>query len=507
MDIAEVLTLADELIFAKTGKHLDYVQEAILRGTLQDTTYTQIAQEVYSSPSHVRNVGSQLWKILSKGLKKDITKANFRTVLEKEKIYNYQLAIVGDNIKVGENVTVNNNFNVCREKVRSPKTPQNPQPTAKQPRIDLDDAPEISTFFDRTSELSTLKQWILENRTRLISILGLSGMGKTALTLQLIPQIQQEFDCIIWRSLHNAPPLASLQTDLIKFLSQQQETNPPNPPLSRGGEEIQPPYPRRGEGIQPPYPRGGEEIQPPSLSPPLSKGGLGGVINYLRSHRCLIILDDVQTIFSSQQLAGNYKQGYENYGTFFKQIAESCHNSCIVLISWEKPREIAALESNPKKCQTLQLNGLGEPAREIFIEKGLLESEKWSELIELYNGNPLWLNTAAAAIQDLFNGNISEFLSYDSLVLGDLEYLFHQHFQRLSDSEKQVMSWLANQNKPVEISKKPALLELSPSEFLKAVESLRRRLLIEKVQKGDRTLFTVQPVIAEYIKTNILYQC
>ncbi len=81
--------------------------------------------------------------------------------------------------------------------------------------------------------------------------------------------------------------------------------------------------------------------------------------------------------------------------------------------------------------------------------------------------------------------------------------LLHQHFHRLSDSEKQVMSWFANQNKPVEISKKPAILELSPSEFLKAVESLRRRLLIEKVQKVDRTLFTVQRAIAEYTKTHI----
>ncbi|MEG3884904.1 ATPase, partial [Microcoleus sp. herbarium19] len=232
MDIAEVLTLADELIFAKTGKHLDYVQDAILRGTLEDATYTQIAQELYTSPSHVRNVGSDLWKTLSKGLKKKITKNNFRTVLEKENIYNYQLAVVGDNIKIGENVTVNNNFNVCPEKARSPKTRQNPQPTSKQPRIDLGDAPEISTFFDRTSELSTLENWI-SSRTRLITILGLSGIGKTALTLQLIPQIQHEFDCIIWRSLHNAPHLETLQTDLIKFLSQQQETNPPNPPLSR----------------------------------------------------------------------------------------------------------------------------------------------------------------------------------------------------------------------------------------------------------------------------------
>ncbi len=464
MDIAEVLTLADQLIFAKTGKHLDYVQDAILRGTLEDATYTKIAQEVYSSPSHVRNVGSDLWKTLSKGLKKKITKNNFRTVLEKENIYNYQLAVVGDNIKIGENVTVNNNFNICPEKVRSPKTPQNPQPTAKQPRIDLGDAPEISTFFDRTSELTTLENWIL-SRTRLITIYGLSGIGKTALILQLIPQIQHEFDCIIWRSLHNAPALASLQTDIIKSC------------------------------------RGGAPVPAPSEEEGATTGGLP--LQYLRSHRCLIILDDVQTIFSSQQLAGNYQPGYENYGAFFKQIAESCHNSCLILISWEKPREIAALESNPKNCQTLQLNGLGESAREIFTEKGLAESEKWSELIELYRGNPLWLNTAAAAIQDLFSGNVSDFLSYDSLVLGDLEYLLHQHFQRLSHSEKQVMSWLANQNKAVEISKKPALLELSASEFLKAVESLRRRLLIEKVQKGDRTLFAVQRAIAEYVKTNI----
>jgi hypothetical protein len=364
-------------------------------------------------------------------------------------------------------------------------------------------------------------------RTRLISILGLSGSGKSAIALQLIQHIQYEFDCIIWRSLRDAPPLQTLQTDLIKFLSQQQETNPPNPPLLRGGEDIKPPSPRGGEDIKPPSPRGGEDIKPPSPrggedikppsprggediqppSPPLSKGGLGGVIDYLRSHRCLIILDDVQTIFSSGQLAGNYKQGYENYGTFFKQIAESCHNSCIVLLSWEKPREIAALEGDRKNCQTLQLNSLGEPAREIFTEKGLAESEKWSELIDLYRGNPLWLNIVSAAIQDLFSGKISEFLSYDSLVLGDLEYLLHQHSQRLSDSEKQVMSWLANQIKAVEISKNPALLELSPSEFLKAVESLRRRSLIEKVQKGDRTLFKLQPAIAEYIKTHTLHQC
>ncbi|MFS8120770.1 MAG: NB-ARC domain-containing protein, partial [Microcoleus sp.] len=152
---------------------------------------------------------------------------------------------------------------------------------------------------------------MLANRTRLITILGLAGSGKSALAkpskriaLQLIQQIHHQFDCIIWRSLRNSPPLSALETDLIKFL---------------------------GDGSQTELP---------------------SIIEYLRSHRCLIILDDVQTIFSSQQLAGNYKPGYENYGTFFKQIAESCHNSCMILLSWEKPREIAALEGEHKNCQT-----------------------------------------------------------------------------------------------------------------------------------------------------------
>jgi len=231
---------------------------------------------------------------------------------------------------------------------------------------------------------------------------------------------------------------------------------------------------------------------------------LGGVINYLRSHRCLIILDDIQTIFSSRQLAGNYQPGYENYGPFFKQIAESSHNSCLILLSWEKPREIAALEGENRPCKSLQLNGLGPEAQEIFREKGLGEPEKWSELIDLYRGNPLWLNIVATLIQDLFGGSVSEFLSYDTLFLGDLESLLHQHCDRLTASEQQVIAWLASTPEPADISKIPENLQLSPAELLNVVQSLGRRSLVETVKQNGRSYFTIAPVIREYIinKTN-----
>ncbi|MCY7383942.1 MAG: ATPase, partial [Microcoleus sp. CAN_BIN18] len=271
------------------------------------------------------------------------------------------------------------------------------------------------------------------------------------------------------------PPLQTLQTNLIQLVTHQ-HSYPPTPPFPRGGEA--------------------ELIS----SPPLSKGGLGGLIEHLRSSRCLIILDDVQTIFSSRQLAGHYQPGYENYGTFFKQLTESSHNSCLILLSWEKPREIAALEGENRPCKSLQLNGLGAEAAEIFREKRLAEEEKWSQLIDLYRGNPLWLNIVATMIQDLFGGSVSEFLSYDTLFLGDLESLLHQKCDRLSESEKQVISWLASEAAPVEISKFSANLELSRSALLQAVQSLGRRLLVEKVKQGEKTLFTLQPVLMEYLK-------
>ncbi|WP_333440461.1 hypothetical protein [Microcoleus sp. herbarium2] len=53
----------------------------------------------------------------------------------------------------------------------------------------------------------------------------------------------------------------------------------------------------------------------------------------LRSHRCLIILDEVQTLLSNGQIAGNYRPAHEKYSSLFKLTGETCHNSCLILNS------------------------------------------------------------------------------------------------------------------------------------------------------------------------------
>ncbi|MGE5660481.1 MAG: NB-ARC domain-containing protein [Actinomycetota bacterium] len=457
-NIEEVLQWADHLIFDKTGEHLTSIQEAILTGVWQRQKYPEIARDFHCSESHVKKEAAKLWEKLGKELGEDLNKYNFRLKLEKKhRVSN--ISHLHDSLLQIDNVICGQFIQTIQDKqTRSPSPPTN----TRSPIIDLTDAPEPTNFYNRTSELATLEHWILQAHTRLITLYGLSEIGKSAIALKLIEQIQTNFDYIIWRSLSNTPTLSTLQTELKQFFGRSPTA-----------------------GLQPSQPT------------PLST-----VIDYFRSYRCLVILDDVQNIFKSNQLAGQYLAGYEDYSKFFKQIATSPHQSCLILLTWEKPRELTTLEGEHRPAQSLHLQGLGEQATEILQQYKLTDEEQWSELIARYQSHPSWLNIIASTICELFDGSVSQFLAEQTdIYLGDIEPLLDSHLKRLSESEKKVNDWLAIQNEAIDISQQPADSELSKSEFWQAIQSLARRSLVEKIQVGGRSLFFLNPVFKTYIQT------
>ncbi|MEB3282660.1 MAG: ATP-binding protein [Lyngbya sp.] len=469
MEIQEVLKWTDDLIFAKTGKHLDSLQRAILEGAWERQGYKKIAENYHCTEDHVRKTAWELWQLLSKILGENIKKSNVRAILEDVKGSNVLYSSFNDCIQIGD-------INICSELYNHPKTvkkrspnPTNPDNIQPEKLHDLIDAPEYYRLHNRTNELATLKQWILEENSRIVTITGLSGIGKTTLARELVEQIKDNFDRILWRSHRKFPTLNALKTNLIEFLA-------PPPPT-----------------------------QNPSILNYLRSRS--SILDYLRSrsvpagesHRCLIILDDFQETLTPGELVGNYIPEFTNYGKLIKEIARFSHNSCLLFLSWEIPREIATLETENRHCYTLQLEGLGESATELLTAKQLTDETRWLELINLYGGNPAWLNIIASSIQDLFNGSVAQFLSYSSLFLGDLEPILQEHYRRLSDCEKLIMQWLAKQETSVNISDKPAEF-LSESDFLRAIQSLRKRNLIEKALNEKTSGFTLQPAMKEYIK-------
>ncbi|PMB50790.1 hypothetical protein CEN40_00890 [Fischerella thermalis CCMEE 5205] len=335
-------------------------------------------------------------------------------------------------------------------------------------RLDWGDATHTSVFYGRTQEIATLEQWILDERCRLVAILGMGGIGKTTLAVKLAQQIQEEFEYVIWRSLREAPPIKSILANLIPFLSDEQET---------------------------------EINLPENLSERISR-----LIYYLQNNRCLVVLDNVESILRSGSRAGQYQEGYEGYSELFRLLGEATHQSCVILTSRENPKEVSLLKGRALPVRSLQLKGLKvDDAQEILKVKGLSATEKeWQVMTERYAGNPLALKIVATTIEDVFDGNVTEFLRENTAVFGDIRDVLDQQFERLSHIEKDIMYWLAINREPIPLSvlREDMVSPVPSPKLLEALESLLRRSLVEK----NAATFTLQPVVMEYVTQVLIEQ-
>ncbi len=344
---------------------------------------------------------------------------------------------------------------------------QNNQET-KQNRQDWNEAPDTSIFFGRAAELATLKQWIQLDRCRLVLLLGMGGIGKTWLGTKLAKLIKDEFDLVIWRSLRNAPLIKDILADLIQFLSKEKATDLP--------ETID----RR----------------------------ISLLISYLQASRCLLILDNFETILqgctrqqgSCNCVAGKYRPDYEGYGQLLRVVGQTPHQSCLLLTSREKPQAIGRLEGERLPVRILNLKGLQvKEAQKIFEQKGIFRSSQtdYTSLIKYYAGNPLVLKIVSTTIKNLFDGNIAEFLNHNTPIFGDICVLLDQQMGRLSWEEQELMSCLAVQKKPVSVSELRSQIksQISAKTMLEILESLSARSLL--TQRTE--CFSLEPMVRDYV--------
>ncbi len=329
---------------------------------------------------------------------------------------------------------------------------------------DWGEAPSIGQLYGREEDLTKLKQWVVRDCCRTIAVLGMGGIGKTSLVATFVDQVKNSFEYIFWRSLQNAPPLTTILHDCIKFVSGQRRVG----------------LPEDGEGQ------------------------ISFILECLREHRCLLVLDNCESILQAGSRAGQYREGYEGYGRLFQRIGGVGHPSCLLLTSREKPREVALLEGNSSPVRSHQLAGLSATdARNILEDKGVSGTERIEEqLVGHYAGNPLALMLVSQFIYEVFGGDIGGFLKDGEKNFSDIRDVLDQQFERLSELEQEVMYWLAIEREKTQFSSLQGdiIHPVSKSDLQEALRSLRQRCLVETSAAGT----TLQNVLMDYVTNRLV---
>lgn len=449
MKLEEVFGVLDTIAKQKKARPLSTVERVLLEGVWRDETYEAISkhsQGQYSVNYLKRDVGPKLWKLLSEALEEDINKRNFCSIAEQ-------------------------NLTVEPENAMSHPTFETSRPTAPtlpKPELNWGDAIQIAEFFGRTEELMKLKRWILDDdsktetasqRCRVVSLLGIGGVGKTALGVKLAKTIQHEFEYVIWRSLHQVSSFDKLLADLAGFISGFCEAPQP---ATQGDSQIM------------------------------------QLLNCLKQHRCLVILDGTEAILEPRE-RNRYTD--RRYGELIRHLGEEKHQSCLLLIGREKPADIALMEGEQLCVRSLKLGGLQPAAAiEMLQSKGFKihsNPSPWNELIDRYSGNPHALKVVSTAIYELFNGKVTDFLEQKRTGFDQVYEQLSEQYDRLPNWEKIVIKQLTSYKEAVLLNELNQNVELSKirSRLLDTIKSLNDRCLIEVTEEG----FSLQPLVKEYV--------
>src|SRR5260370_33174341 len=181
-------------------------------------------------------------------------------------------------------------------------------------RVDWGEALDVPTFYDREQELATLSRWVVEEGCRMVSALGMGGIGKSALAVRAMQQLAGHFEVVLFRSLRDAPGCSALLESYLAVLAPES--------LALGSQSLE--------------------------------HRLSLLLLELRSRRVLLVLDNLEVLLEAGEVLGRLRPGFEAYGHLLRQVAQTAHQRCLLLTSREKPAARRPLEGNRTTVRSIR---------------------------------------------------------------------------------------------------------------------------------------------------------
>ncbi|MGF1603664.1 MAG: AAA family ATPase [Thermosynechococcaceae cyanobacterium] len=328
--------------------------------------------------------------------------------------------------------------------------------------------PKIDHFIGYSTEIKNCLAALRGHKS--IFIDGPQGIGKTALAVHVARSLASlGIETVLWKSIHYGPTLNELIEDLLRMLDIQE---------SASGSDNR----------------------------------LTLLINFLSRKRCVLVLDDAQSLLSGHKnfVWQQYGENFEDYDLFFRRLIEEQNSTTLIVTSRIRFDDWISLRDKGFPIEMIHLDGLGSEAAAIFEEQGLTHREHWPELIESYRGNPMMLQMVARRIRRLYGGDTSSFVELHSTVLLDpFLSTLNKEFSpagSMSKQERELMNHLAELLADSPSVTFEAILNCfkamgrqDTSAILNDVESLISRSLIEEVSKHGKQEYTLAPIVRKYV--------
>lgn len=405
----------------KTDLNLDSLEEEILEYSLQNLSYSQMSDRIANYDlSYISNIKApKLFRKLRQFTGLDINKKNCKLTIQK--------ILTSDQPQVIEQITRNLS------------------------RINLREAPDFNDFYGRETELAKLHEWIIGKRSRLVGIFGLTGIGKTALVRELVENIKDDFDYVIWKNLDLSYNWEKFITDLencFGYNSSEQDSNT----------------------------------------------RILNLIDYLNSHRCLLIFDQWEEVMGNTELS-------DNYNKLLSQVGRLQHKSCLLFTSLQKP-DITDFIINQNHIRQLSLSSLDNQNARMLLEKLGLQDPGIDTLIRNYRGHPLALILVSDNIKSVHNGKIEKVLDSTFFMNNVLMNLLDNQICSLPDLQQNIIRKLATEKEPKTIFQIYQYFpDYSQGGISDAINNLSKIGIMEKDDiLEEKILWVINPLIQKYIK-------
>lgn len=312
-----------------------------------------------------------------------------------------------------------------------------------------------------TEEKQRLESYVLDDNCHLVVVTGMARIGKTFLVAEVIRNVADQFDFVIWQRVQSGQEPKQLIAKLINF------------------------------------------IDDSSYEDTTLNACVDRLIACFRKHRCLVVLNRMELLMQPGSGLGKFSEGNQGYGELLRRVGEQHHQGCLVAVSREPINDLTVFIGSNPAIRQLPVEGISfEDAYKIFQDHHITETrENLHELIEAYGSHPYFLRLAATYIKQLYQGRVDNFLndSQAALVINGIRTQLDKIFNRLSKREQEVLSWIAIYQIPCSEETLSQFIKTFSADLKGALLALSRRSLVI----AENGHYRIHRYLREYLLSRI----